>query len=35
MSEADALEQPAASAISMSFTFASLGRISRWKSSGS
>jgi hypothetical protein len=34
MSEADALQQPAASAMSMSFTVASLGRISRRNSSG-
>ncbi|MGD0944826.1 MAG: hypothetical protein ABR972_11210 [Acidimicrobiales bacterium] len=35
MSDADAFEQPAASAISESFTAASLGRISRRNSSGS
>jgi hypothetical protein len=35
MSLADAFEQPAASAMSMSFTVASLGRISRRNSSGS
>jgi hypothetical protein len=35
MSDADAFERPATSAISESFTFASLGRISRRNSSGS
>ncbi len=35
MSEADALQQPAASAMSESFTVCSLGRISRRNSSGS
>jgi hypothetical protein len=35
MSDADALEHPAASAISESFTPASLGRMSRRNSSGS
>ena len=35
MSDADALQQPAASAISESFTLASPGRISRRNSSGS
>jgi hypothetical protein len=35
MSEAYDFESPAASTISESFTIPSLGRISRWNSSGS